>query len=225
MINAKMEMMVRDLISTLRSNRPAERVLILARSASEMLAIAKYADDVLKRAEYFCRSAYEGDKRYLFHLSFPIPETDDFADLWVANIHEATPDAMAYFADGGAVTDHVAWPDEEGLYVLVPYARWGETWYPGRREGWERDRPYPNPYFRPADVEYALRYEVGRPIGWVPPGRKVSVWEHLRRNLSINIEDGKEVTTMPAKKKAAKAKAKAKIKSPKKANKTAKKPA
>jgi hypothetical protein len=223
MISQAMEKMVRDLIEQLRTSLPSQKILILARSTQEMVSIAKYADQQLRRAEYFARISYEGDKRYIFQLSFPIQETDEPADLWVANLQEATPDTLAYFADGGDATDHVAWPDESGIYVVVPYERWRETWLPGSSLGEEHERDYPDPYFRPADVLYALQYEVGRPVGWVSPGPKVSVWEHLRRNVSIGMDDGKEVNEMPAKKKAAKA-PKAKVKSPKKANKSAKKP-
>lgn len=225
MLSQGMEKMVVGLIDQLRSGRPAERILILARSTQEMIAIAKYGDHHLRRAEYFSRTCYEGDKRYLFTLSFPIAEAEEPADLWIADIHEATPDSLYYFADGRDLTNHVAWPDEKGLYVVVPYETWKEVWLPGSSVGEELERSYPDPFFRPADVLAALRYDVGLPVGWAAPGRparRVSVWEHLRRNVSIDMHDGKEVNEMPAKKKAKAPKAK--VKSTKKANKTAKKP-
>ena len=222
MINSKMEKMIRELIEQLRQPGPAESTLILTRSTAEMIAVAKYADERLGRAEYFARSCYEGDKRYVMRLSFVVPEAEEPADLWVANLHEATPDTLSYFRDSADLTNHVAWPDENGLYGVVPYALWRDIWHPGYAEtGFERDRSYPDPYFRPADVSPDLMYSVGNPLGWTPPGRKVSVWEHLRRNLSISMNERKEVNAMPAKKKAAKAKAK--VKTTKKANKTAKK--
>ncbi len=226
MLSPGMQKMVRELLRSSRTDLPPQRTLILARSTPEMVAIAKYADN-LHRAQDFSRTAYEGDDRFLFVLSYVVQDGEEPADLWVANMHEAVPDTFSYFADGGDATDYVAWPDEEGLYIVVPYSVWKETWHPGRSDGFDHDRPYPDPFFRPADVLYALRFDVGKPEGWAPPGRKVSVWEHIRRNVRASMPERKEVKEMVAKKKAVKAKTKAKVKSPKTANKksAAKKPA
>lgn len=225
MINVKFEKMIEALIEELRTV-PDERTLLLTRNMPEMISAAKHADRVLHQAPYFCRSAYEGDSRYFFQLSFTVEDGEEPSDLWVANIYDAKPSMMEFFSDGHDAVNYVAWPDENGLYMVAPYSAWKEVWAPWTDADWIGDAspPQPQPMFRPETVVYALRFEVGPPVGWTPPGRKVSVWEHLLNNTRMKY-DGKEVNEMPAKKKpAAKAAAKPKVKAPKKAAKTAKKP-
>jgi hypothetical protein len=209
MINQGMEKMVGDLIEGLKTSLRPERVLILARTTPEMVSIAKHADLILKRAEEFSRTCYEGDKRFLFQLGFPVGGFDEFAELWVANLYEVRPSAID---EDFEMIDQVVWPDEHGTYVVISFGEWYTQW-----QSAEEDLD-----FRPSHLYAGLlagsdmrqRFEVGRPDGWSPPGRKVSVWDHLRQNLAeVN---GKEVNNMAASKKTTKKPA-AKKTAPKKA--------
>jgi hypothetical protein len=182
MLSSGMEEMISNLILNLNMNRPAEELLVLTRSTSEMVAAAKFADKFLKRAQYFGRTAYENDDHFLFTLSFTAVDGEEPAELWIANIHDATPDTLSYFRDGNDAAHHVAWPDENGLYMVVRYSVWKEAWYP------EDSAPRTaSPFYRPKDVVAALRFEVGRLD--VASSPKVSVWEHLRRNVSISVKE------------------------------------
>ncbi len=233
MVSSGMQKMVQRLVQGLKLAPGPERVLLLARTVPEMTAVAKYVDRVLRRAREFSRVVYEDGEQYLFTLSFFGSDVNaDLCEVWVADIHDATPDVLNYFTDGGHAADMVAWPNEGGHYIVVPYAAWQETWYPGSADGYPRYPKHTFPFYRPInilsqhpdEVRLCMQFDVGKPLGWMPPAPKVSIWEHLRRNLSIDLrEEGEEVRSMAAKK-ASKTKAKAKVKS-KKSSKSAKKPA
>lgn len=186
MLSIGMEKMVKALVGDLGSG---EGVLILTRSTSEMVAVAKYADRIVKRARNFSRVTYENDDCFLFTLSFTVsePSSDEPADLWVASILDATPDDLSAMTDGYNVTESVAWPDQEGVYVVLPYDDWEGVWFPDAEEGDPGPVRDPLPLFRPSEVVRALQFDVGKPEGWTPPGPQVSVWEHLRRNLTIDV--------------------------------------
>ncbi len=187
MLAVGMQKMIEALLRSLQENLPPERMLILARSTPEMIQIAKYADVVLRQAQDFSRTCYLNDKRYIFTLAFPVVDSEEPGDLWVANIHEATPDSMSDFTDGGDATDYVAWPDEHGLYIVVPYSAWKDPASDIRQEAHEEGFPVDRPegmVFRPPQIVRALRFDVGQPVGWAPEPPRVSVWEHLRRNIT-----------------------------------------
>jgi hypothetical protein len=181
MLSTGMQGMVKALATVAGSG---ETTLILTRSTTEMVAVAKFVDRMLKRVQCFTRISYDDGDRFLFTLSFMVEEDEELADIWVASIYDASPDSLEAFTDGQDAAEHVAWPDEAGIYTSLPYATWKDTWGPF---GDERGPLHERPLFRPADLFYALRFDVGKPEGWTPLSQRVSVYEHLRRNLSIDM--------------------------------------
>jgi hypothetical protein len=180
---------------------PGRDTLFLARTHAEMTQVAKYVDRVLRRSMCFTRMAYEGDRdHYLYTLTVDVEEEEDEpSDLWVAEIHEATPDTILYFREDGL--DLIAWPDDSGLYSLVDYNTWKTPWLPWI-ESWRFNKikdQFEEPFFRPPGVISANpSFEVGPPLGWTPPvplPPRVSVWDRLVRNSSIRLSSGEEVTT------------------------------
>lgn len=203
--------MVESILAEMESG---ERTLILARSVAEMKIIAEYADPFLK-SNCFSRVSYHLREGHMYTISLPFEEIDgDPPEVWVASIDQASPEEMTEFTEYRGVIDRLLWPDVEGVFALVAYQEWNDHWYEAEshQDPDSEIRVQVDP-FRPKTVfTVGVRYSVGVPRTQhesKPVTRKVSVWEHVRRNALINTdENGKEVNQMAAKKSAAKKTAK-----------------
>ena len=189
-----------------------------------MEAVAEHIDKSLTRAPSFSRYDYEGGEGYLFVVGLPIDEgSDDPAELWIATIQRGTPEELAYFKGGDRSdppVDFVAWPNEAGVYGVVNFMAWTLYWHEEERRvqsALEHDAGVcTEDAYRPAHVPVIDRtFDAGLPVEPEPSyHHRVSVYEHLRRNLTVDMSEcGKEVNEMAATKKPAK-----------KATKTVKKP-
>ena len=147
--------------------------------------------------------AYESDPdHFCYTLAVPVPGEDGQApgDLWLGVLGEATPDEMNIFSESRGDMDFIAWPDENGVYCVVQNDVW-TGW-------WTRDQA--TPLYRPSNVDNEARFEVGLPVGWMPPEPelpRMSVWERLVSNATGLNNNGKKVEK-PATKRARKTKKK-----------------